>query len=60
MVLALAVGPCVLGREGGLLRLGLRLDLAEEDMSEQEVSIRRVGMVLEILADGAVRLGELP
>ena len=47
-------------REWGFLRFRLRLDLAEEDMSEQEVSVRRVGMIFEVLADGAVCLRELP
>src|SRR5215472_12302192 len=37
----------------------VRLDLAEEDMSEQEVALGGVGMVFEVLADGAVGFGEL-
>ena len=38
---------------------GLRLDLAEENMSEQKMGVSGVRMALEILANGTVRLGEL-
>lgn len=45
-----------LGR--GLYRR-LRLDLAEENMSQKEVPVGGVRMVLEVLADGSVGFGEL-
>ena len=47
-----------LGRELGLYRR-LRLDLAEENMSQKEVSVGGVRMVFEVLADGAVGFAEL-
>ena len=37
----------------------VRLDLAEKNMPEQEVALSGVRMVLEVLADSAVGLGEL-
>src|SRR6266699_3325360 len=52
-------GAVGLRREWGLERFRLRLDLAEENMSEQEMSVGGIWMVLEVLADGAVSFGEL-
>ena len=44
-------------RELGLHRL--RLDLAEKNMSEQEMAVGGVRMCFQVLADGTVGFGEL-
>ncbi len=42
-----------------VLERRLSLDLAEKNVSEQEMAIGRVRMALQVLADGTVRFGEL-
>ena len=41
------------------LQRGLRLDFAEKNMSEEEVAVRGIGMILQVLADNAVGFSEL-
>src|SRR5438034_9139549 len=56
-------GSCTCHRTVGLRReLGLhrlRLDLAEKNMSEQEMAVGGVRMCFQVLADGTVGFGEL-
>lgn len=47
-----------LGRKLGLYGR-LRLDLAEENMSQKEAPVGGVRMVFEVLADGSVGFAEL-